>query len=132
MKLRIDIRTAARTNARPGHWGQRAKHTKAERMATRMAIFAAGMSDECDLPVTVRLVRVAPCALDDDNVRGALKAVRDEMASALRLASDRDPRCRWLYGQRKGKVREYAVEVEVVNGQRDCAYCGAHIIVDSS
>lgn len=65
------------------------------------------------LPATVKLTRVAPSnGLDDDNLRGALKSVRDGIADALGV-DDRDPRVTWEYDQRRGKPREYAVEVEI-------------------
>jgi hypothetical protein len=60
----------------------------------------------------VHLTRIAPRELDDDNLRGALKSTRDGVADALGI-DDRDPRVRWGYGQERGKVREYAVRVEV-------------------
>lgn len=49
----------------------------------------------------VTLVRVAARALDDDNLRGALKAVRDGVADALGI-DDRDPRVTWSYRQDRG------------------------------
>jgi hypothetical protein len=64
------------------------------------------------LPCVVTLTRIAPRALDDDNLRGALKATRDEVAAWL-LVDDRDPRVTWTYAERRGAVREYAVEVSV-------------------
>ena len=64
-------------------------------------------------PVVVRLTRVAPSnGLDDDNLRPALKSVRDGIADALGV-DDRDPRVSWEYGQLRGRAREYAVEVEI-------------------
>jgi len=67
------------------------------------------------LPVVVTMRRVAPSAgLDEhDGLRGALKPVVDGLADALGLKSDRDPRVRWAYDQRRGRPGEYAVEVEV-------------------
>ena len=62
--------------------------------------------------LVVTLTRIAPRALDDDNLRGALKACRDGVADWLAI-DDRDPRVRWEYAQRKGKPGQYAVAVEV-------------------
>jgi hypothetical protein len=76
------------------------------------------------LPVVVTLVRLAPSSgLDDDNIRGALKSVRDGVADALGV-DDRDPDVSWVYEQRRtqrrktgavelGTVRGYGVEVRV-------------------
>ncbi len=77
------------------------------------------------LPAVVTLTRLAPSSgLDDDNLRGALKSVRDGVADALGL-DDRDPRVSWRYEQRRthprktgavelGTVKGYGVEVRVV------------------
>ena len=43
----------------------------------------------------------------------SLKAVRDGVADALGLASDRDPRVAWVVDQERGEPRQYAVRVEV-------------------
>jgi hypothetical protein len=50
--------------------------------------------------------------LDDDNLRGATKSCRDGVADWLGI-NDNDERVVWLYQQRKGAPREYAVEVTV-------------------
>jgi hypothetical protein len=64
------------------------------------------------------LVRIAPRALDDDNLRGALKAARDGVSDAMGV-NDRDPRVTWLYGQRRGSTGQYAVEVSVWSEAED-------------
>jgi hypothetical protein len=61
----------------------------------------------------IRLTRVtAPRGkiLDDDNLRGCLKAVRDGVADWLGI-NDNDPRVSWHYAQRNGTA--WGVEVEV-------------------
>ncbi len=108
----IPIRTHSKLNQRI-HWGARAKQAKAERTAT----WAAALPFAWDLrwganPAVVTLTRVSPRELDDDNLRGALKAVRDEVARLLGV-DDRDARVQWRYGQEKGKP---AVRVEVRDG----------------
>lgn len=62
---------------------------------------------------TVTLTRIAPHTLDDDNLAGRLKAVRDETAKTLGI-DDRDrDRLLFVYAQRKGGVREHAVEIRI-------------------
>ncbi len=64
----------------------------------------------------VTLTRVAPRRLDDDNLRGALKAVRDAVADWLipGLAPGRaDDKLEWYYEQVQGPA---AVIVEVGDG----------------
>jgi hypothetical protein len=62
--------------------------------------------------MVVRLTRIAPRQLDDDNLRGSLKAARDGVADWLGVP-DNDPRIRWDYAQEKGKPKTYAVRVDV-------------------
>jgi hypothetical protein len=62
----------------------------------------------------IRLTRVTGPrgrTLDDDNLRGCLKAIRDGVADSLSI-NDNDPRVSWYYAQRKGAA--WAVEVEVL------------------
>lgn len=107
----VPIRTRSTLNVRE-HWAKRASRMKHERGA--VAAYCRHwppLFDEC---VTVELTRIAPRELDDDNLAGALKAVRDEIAVVLGLGSDRDPRVRWVYGQARGqRPGEYAVRIEV-------------------
>ncbi len=101
-------RTVSESNARE-HWAPRAKraadHRRNATLVTRSTLL-------CPLPIVVTLTRVAPRALDDDNLRGALKATRDGVADAFGV-SDRDPRVEWRYGQRRGGVRVFQVEIAV-------------------
>lgn len=50
--------------------------------------------------------------LDDDNLAGSAKSLRDGIADRLQI-DDRDPRVQWKYAQRKGEPKQYAVEIEI-------------------
>ncbi|CAM4159373.1 hypothetical protein G4177_06060 [Corallococcus sp. ZKHCc1 1396] len=64
--------------------------------------------------LVVRLTRVSPKQLDSgDNLPIALKSVRDEVATQLRL-DDGSPLVRWVYAQAEG---EPAVVVEMAWGE---------------
>lgn len=64
------------------------------------------------LPVTVTLTRIAPRALDGDNLQNAFKAIRDGIADRLGV-DDRDSRVTWQYGQERGQPRQYAVRIKI-------------------
>jgi len=64
--------------------------------------------------LVVTLCRVAPRTLDDDNLRGATKGLRDGVADALGI-NDNDPRVTWEYQQRRGHAGEYAVSVTIAD-----------------
>lgn len=106
--LYLELKTISEPNAR-GHWAKRAARAKAQR---RMAhALCAAPAAAVGLPVAVTLTRIAPSnGLDDDNLRGALKAVRDGVADAFGL-DDRDGRIRWQYGQAHGK--DYGVRIDM-------------------
>lgn len=64
-------------------------------------------------PMTVTLTRVAPRRLDEgDNLNMSFKSIRDGIADAVGV-DDRDSSYIWVYKQKKGKPREYAVIVEI-------------------
>lgn len=104
--IRVEIRTVPGLNARE-HWRTRARRVKAERAATAWMLKPATRPQ---LPCTVLLTRVAPSAgVDDDNLSGALKAVRDQVAEWLGVDDKRSDLVRYVYAQRRGP---WAVEIE--------------------
>lgn len=113
MRARVYIhglRTVSETNMRE-HWGARKNRRGHQRQTTHDDIKSA-LSVVPKLPVTVLLLRMAPRKLDDDNLRGALKAVRDGVADWLGV-DDGSPLITWEYGQGKAsKPRYYGVTVE--------------------
>jgi hypothetical protein len=138
LTLRIALRAATSQNARFLNPFARAAIVKRERKVTRQAFEAARTEPIGELApdarVLVKLTRIGPNELDDDNLRGSLKAVRDELAAQLGV-DDRDRRVRWAYDQRSeghvkakdaksGRTKKlgiFAVEV-LIRAQR-CADC---------
>lgn len=103
----VPIRTNGGLNARE-HWRARSARVSKEREATGWCL--AG-KERPILPVTVTMTRTGPSnGLDDDNLAGSCKAVRDAVAKWLGV-DDRDPRVFWRYAQRRAK--DWAVEVTV-------------------
>ncbi len=81
------------------------KYGKADRTAKARAATAKALRGVAlpPLPLRVCVTRIAPKALDSDNIHGSgAKAVRDEVADALGLPSDRDPRVTWRVAQACG------------------------------
>ncbi len=112
MTVTIPLRTVSESNARD-HWAAKARRTRAARVAVGLVIRANVHSWAVVPPYRVLLTRVAPSqGLDDDNLRGALKACRDGVADALGLA-DNDPRIVWDYAQRRGTKGQWAVEITI-------------------
>lgn len=103
--LNIPIKTISSSNSRE-HWARKARRVKAERSAAYM------MMPNIKPPCVVTMTRVAPRRLDDDNLRGCLKAVRDGIAQRLGI-DDADPVVEWRYAQESGKPKEYSVSIRV-------------------
>ncbi len=106
----VPVQAPSASNLRE-HWAVRAKRVDKQKVATRAKcpVWAYGPL------LIVTLTRVAPRALDDDNLRGALKAYRDGVAMWLRI-DDASPLVKWEYAQAKG---EAVVKVELRDGLYD-------------
>ncbi len=105
----LPVQTVSEANGRD-HWRVKAKRVKSQRFAAR------AMTPVMSLPVVVKLTRLSRSRLDDDNLRGALKAVRDGIADAFGVP-DNDPRLRFEYDQApRGDKLQGSVLVEVRAG----------------
>ncbi len=102
----VPIETKSASNLRE-HWRARHERTKTQRRAT--AYRTPPELKKLGPLLVVTMTRVSPRSLDDDNLRGALKGVRDQVACALGV-DDRSRLVRWEYGQERG---EASVRVEV-------------------
>ena len=123
MKLTIPMRLPSRSNLERSHWTRHKLVTEQRALVSLFLNRSVGGSTLTG-ELSVLLVRVSPRPLDDDNLRGACKAPRDEIAEWLGLPDDRDPRVSWLYDQRRGAPGEHALEVTI--GRRTtCEHCGA-------
>jgi len=87
-------------NAR-GHWSARHRRFKAQSLAVGIALAVADMGQSpAFASCVVTLTRVGR-RMDDDNLAGGFKAVRDRLAEWLG-ADDGDGRIEWRYDQRPG------------------------------
>ncbi len=71
----------------------------------------------------IRLTRIGPRPLDDDNLAAALKAVRDGVADGLGFPDDADPALHWVYNQR-ARGGKYGVRIQI--GSPLCTCVGCH------
>lgn len=92
------------------HWAMRASIVKDQRQRTALHLRARGsaflrewrvMSGNEALRIACTLTRVAPRKLDGDNLQGAFKAVRDQVAEECGL-DDGSSRWDWHYAQESG------------------------------
>jgi hypothetical protein len=123
--LHLTLRTYSESNTHT-HWRDRQRRAKTQRAAAAHAIlghfFPYKPPDPEAGPLTITLCRVSPRQLDDDNIRGALKHVRDGIADALfkhdqgngrrRWANDNRPCLTWQYAQEKGPHHAVRITLE--------------------
>ena len=112
---RFPIRLESEANRRD-HWGPKMERTREQR-----TIAAAVLSHIPDgwrpaLPCVVLVTRIAPRALDDDNLVRSCKACRDQVAKWLGI-DDRDRRVVWHYRQERAGIGEFGVRVELKAGE---------------
>lgn len=96
------------TNVRE-HWSKRAKRAKKHRGDAKWLCKEANPPP---LPVAITLTRLGVRKLDDDNLRPALKSIRDGIADAYGV-EDNDPRIVWHYGQETCKRGGCGVRVKI-------------------
>jgi len=95
-------------NARE-HWRVRARRVKAEREQVDWVLISRGIMKPL-LPAIVTITRVAPSSgLDDDNLAGACKAVRDQIAQWIGVDDRHRDVVTYAYAQRRGP---WAVEID--------------------
>jgi hypothetical protein len=98
------LRLASKLNQRL-HWSKRARDSRNERqLAYLVTAWHAA-------PCVVTITRIGPRRLDDDNLAGACKSVRDGIADRLGV-DDGGDLVQWRYAQRSEGAR-YAVEIEI-------------------
>jgi len=105
--LRPACRVVSEANRRD-HWGVAQKRAKAQKDAVSVAWLLSPLRrpefprhQVVPLPCTVLLEHVGP-TMDDDNLRRAFKAIRDQLAALIGV-DDGDPRVKWDYWQRTGE-----------------------------
>lgn len=86
------------------HWAKRYRRAKAHRDAAIVIRWHP-------VPCVVRLTRIAPQLMDDDNITMGFKALRDGIADRLRV-DDGCPDVHWEYYQELGK--QYSCRVEIL------------------
>jgi hypothetical protein len=102
------LRLGRGLNDREGHWA-RARRVKAEHHTVAWSL---ATRTRPSLPCVIRITRLAPGnGLDDDNLQGACKAVRDAVAKWIGVDDREVGAVRYEYAQARAP---WAVRIEVV------------------
>ena len=102
-RLSLSVLISPLTLKSEANAGGKLRDKIARKSVVKSAVVHALPDMRFPLPVVVRLTRIGQKQLDDDNLRPALKAVRDCVAAWLGV-DDANPLIRWEYGQRAGFV----------------------------
>lgn len=104
IEFRVQMEAPSTPNLREHHMA------RAKRMKKQRGQVARKMPKWTDGPLLhVRITRIASRELDKDNVQGAMKAIRDQVASGLRI-DDATRIVEWHYEQAKGEA-EVVVQI---------------------
>ena len=105
VRVELSLQTKSEANMRE-HWATKARRVKMQRgvvaMALRQHVEQLEALRGAEV-IVATLIRVSPRRLDDDNLRGAMKAVRDAIAAWVGI-DDGSARYEWRYEQRKGAL----------------------------
>ena len=98
------------------HWRTKDKRKKEQKNAIKLVMGRTKVKPPC----IVSLTRIAPRALDaEDNLPSSLKWAKDCVADILVPGkqsgrADGDKRITWILAQKKGKVRQYGLEIHLM------------------
>jgi len=104
--LRLESPNVTRNEA----WGKRKRTVDSQREWVFTKVMSVVGVNRPALPLVITIVRIGRGTMDDDNLAGSAKAVRDSVALYLGV-KDNDKRLTWRYAQEKS--RGYGVRVEL-------------------
>lgn len=107
MVIVLPIRTVLGQNAREHHMA-RHKRIRREKEAVHYSLHG---KPKPSIPCVVLLTRISPNKCDDDNLSGAMKSIRDAIATWLGV-DDGDDRVKYRYAQERGPRMHHEVRIE--------------------
>lgn len=111
LAFEFPLRVVSEANQRE-HWAAKHRRKKAQQAETAVEWKRAAGKCQIALPCVIRLTRIGARALDSDNLAGAFKHVRDQIAKLIGV-DDGSELLSFEYRQIARGKRDYAVRVEV-------------------
>ncbi len=107
--MRFDIKTTSEANMRE-HWSAKYRRKTAQQSAFK--ILWRAYRPKVQLPAVVTFTRFSCSVLDSDNLAGAFKHVRDQLAKEIGI-DDGSDQIRFEYKQERIGKREHYFTVEI-------------------
>lgn len=112
-KWTINIQTVSESNVSE-HWTKKSARHRQQQEFVRKKFERE--QQKIDLPCEIKLVRLSPCLLDDDNLVTAFKWIRDQVADCIlpglkKGRADADKRLSWKYDQEKHPIAAVRIEI---------------------
>ena len=112
----LPIKTARESNSSE-HWAKKAKRHRLQKIKIKSAFLKD--RPQIEIPCHVILTRISPRSLDcHDNLPMSFKWIVDSICDYIFPGmaagrADDSKEITWEYRQEKGKVREYAIKIEI-------------------
>lgn len=108
--MRFDIKTISEANAREQWY---VKHRRKVGQQSTFAMLWRSYRPSVKLPATITFTRFSCSVLDSDNLAGAFKHVRDQLAKEIGV-DDGSDKIKFEYRQERIKKRQHYFTVEIV------------------
>lgn len=109
--VELPIRTVSELNAHD-RLRVRFRRKKSQQQTVALVLYSAFQRRRPALPVHVVMTRIGPQRMDSDNVQGALKHVRDEIARWLNIDDGDEAKATWQVEQQIGPLHAVRVRME--------------------
>jgi hypothetical protein len=106
------LKTVSEMNQRE-FWAARLRRKKDQQEQVAVAMLNALRGRKVELPCVVKLTRIGPKKMDNDNLAGALKHCQDQVARQLGVDDGDESKVIFLHYQMPIGSRDYAVKVEI-------------------
>lgn len=131
----LPIKTVSEFNSSE-HWSSKSRRHRQQQFFVKLSY--QRICTEMALPCVITLTRLSPRLLDSDNLGGALKYVRDEIAECIlphtgglyktrtgwrrmKGHADSDPRLTWQYEQEQTKSYGIRIRIECQKDGHPCS-----------
>lgn len=106
------LKTVSEANDR-SHWTVKNKRKQEQQQMVAATVQNVLRGRRVEFPCTVKLTRIGPKRMDDDNWARSAKGVRDIIALKLGCDDGDESKIRFEYAQMPIGSRDYAVKVEI-------------------